>query len=447
MMRKITSLFGCLGLTLALGVAQPLVIDFANDTEVNNTTATAQNLGVVGVDSTNTRRMKVVKGLINPDGDVDVFRVELAQTGTYSFRVDCTLDSVLTLYNSSGVLIAENDDDEIGNNNRGNRDTSFTNADSGITISLNAGVYFVQVRSITTAGVLARFRYALRIFDGSTARDFDPYEVDSTNETFNTATDVGNLADDFTLIPNAFLRYRQTDLDHYRIEIGAGNLTVRTFGATDTVITVYDSAFNPLPNGNNDDDPHDPFNPYTSRVSLFNLPAGVYYIRVEGYNYAGGRAGGWYDVLLTDYTPVRRFISGRVNFDRQNLSLVPFEMQIFQAGTQNLQYQRTFNTNSAGNFTTYTSIMGGTVDIAVRAPTSLRRIVRGVSLNSDVSGLVFNLVNGDLNRDNVIDDADLLQVLFNFGSNNPNVDLNGDGVVDDADLLIVLFNFGAVGDN
>ena len=255
MMRKIASLFGCLIATLALGTAQPLVIDFSNETESNDTITLANNLGVVGVDSTNTRRMKVVRGLINPDGDNDYFRVELAQNGTYSFRVDCTLDSVLTLYNASGTLIAENDDDEIGNNNRGNRDTSFTNADSGITISLNAGVYYVRVRSITTAGVLARFRYTLRIFDGSTARDFDPYEVDGTNETFGTATDVGNLADDFTLIPNGFLRYRQTDLDHYRIEIGAGNLTVRTIGATDTVVTIYDSAFNPL--ATNDDDPRE----------------------------------------------------------------------------------------------------------------------------------------------------------------------------------------------
>jgi hypothetical protein len=445
MMRKIASLFGCLIATLALGIAQPLVIDFSNEAEVNDTIALANNLGVVGVDSTNIRRMKVVRGLINPDGDNDYFRVVLAQTGTYSFRVDCTFDSVLTLYNASGTLIVENDDDEIGNTNRGNRDTSFTNADSGITISLNAGVYFVRVRSVAPTGTLARFRYTLRIFDGSTARDFDPYEVSGTNDTFGTATNIGNLADDFTLIPNGFLRYRSTDLDFYRIEIGAGNLTVRTIGATDTIVTIYDSAFNPL--AENDDDPHDPFNPYTSRVTLGNLPAGIYYIRVEGFSYSGGRAGGWYDVLITDYAPVRRFISGRINFDRADLSLVPFDMKIYQAGTQNLQYARTFRTNASGNFTTYTSIMSGTVDIAVRAPTSLTRIIRGVSLNSDVSGLVFNLINGDLNADNVIDDADLLIVLFNFGSNDAATDLNGDGVVDDADLLIVLFNFGAVGDN
>ncbi|MCX7992157.1 MAG: hypothetical protein N2651_00675, partial [Fimbriimonadales bacterium] len=49
---------------------------------------------------------------------------------------------------------------------------------------------------------------------------------------------------------------------------------------------------------------------------------------------------------------------------------------------------------------------------------------------------------GDVDRNGCVDDADLLQVLFNFGGNDPNADLNCDGVVDDADLLLVLFNFG-----
>ncbi|BCW96884.1 MAG: hypothetical protein WHS44_11885 [Fimbriimonadales bacterium] len=51
-------------------------------------------------------------------------------------------------------------------------------------------------------------------------------------------------------------------------------------------------------------------------------------------------------------------------------------------------------------------------------------------------------VDGDVNCDRCVDDADLLQVLFNFGGNDASSDVNGDGVVDDADLLIVLFNFG-----
>jgi len=55
----------------------------------------------------------------------------------------------------------------------------------------------------------------------------------------------------------------------------------------------------------------------------------------------------------------------------------------------------------------------------------------------------FTGVFGNVNGDGIVDDADLLQVLFNFGSNDPAADANGDGIVDDADLLIVLFNFGA----
>jgi hypothetical protein len=39
-------------------------------------------------------------------------------------------------------------------------------------------------------------------------------------------------------------------------------------------------------------------------------------------------------------------------------------------------------------------------------------------------------------------------VLFNFGQTGDLAsDLNRDGVVDDADLLVVLFNFGQQGEN
>jgi len=52
-------------------------------------------------------------------------------------------------------------------------------------------------------------------------------------------------------------------------------------------------------------------------------------------------------------------------------------------------------------------------------------------------------LQGDVNGDRVVDDADLLRVLFAFGQTGRRPeDVNGDNVVDDADLLIVLFNFG-----
>ncbi len=71
--------------------------------------------------------------------------------------------------------------------------------------------------------------------------------------------------------------------------------------------------------------------------------------------------------------------------------------------------------------------------------------------NVNVSGTVdlgtVVLPNGDTNGDLTIDDADLLAVLFAFGSDDGAADLNGDGTVDDADLLIVLFNFGIQGED
>ncbi len=71
--------------------------------------------------------------------------------------------------------------------------------------------------------------------------------------------------------------------------------------------------------------------------------------------------------------------------------------------------------------------------------------------NVNVSGTVdlgtITLPNGDTNNDFIIDDADLLNVLFAFGTDDPSADLNGDRVVDDADLLIVLFNFGTQGED
>ncbi|GIV07344.1 MAG: hypothetical protein KatS3mg017_0546 [Fimbriimonadales bacterium] len=51
-------------------------------------------------------------------------------------------------------------------------------------------------------------------------------------------------------------------------------------------------------------------------------------------------------------------------------------------------------------------------------------------------------VQGDVNGDGCVDDADLLSVLFAFGGSNAEADVNSDGIVDDADLLTVLFAFG-----
>jgi hypothetical protein len=49
-----------------------------------------------------------------------------------------------------------------------------------------------------------------------------------------------------------------------------------------------------------------------------------------------------------------------------------------------------------------------------------------------------------VNRDGIVDDADVTAVLFAFGTHCTGCpeDLNSDGSVDDSDLMIVMFNFG-----
>ncbi|CUU05557.1 Lamin Tail Domain [Armatimonadetes bacterium GBS] len=55
---------------------------------------------------------------------------------------------------------------------------------------------------------------------------------------------------------------------------------------------------------------------------------------------------------------------------------------------------------------------------------------------------LFVPIEGDVDGNGCVDDADLLATLFAFGGTDPLADVNGDGTVDDADLLTVLFNFG-----
>ncbi len=105
----------------------------------------------------------------------------------------------------------------------------------------------------------------------------------------------------------------------------------------------------------------------------------------------------------------------------------------------------TVTLGASGGYTLQTGVTGA-VQARVYVPGWLGQ---RQSLTVGSSGVItanWNLINGDANRDNQIDDADLLVVLFAFGGNDPNADLNGDGAVDDADLLIVLFNFGTIGE-
>ena len=112
-------------------------------------------------------------------------------------------------------------------------------------------------------------------------------------------------------------------------------------------------------------------------------------------------------------------------------------------GTQVFTYTATLGAN--GQYAVPID-QSGNMEVLAQVAPGLARKVSLSNVSAPVQQNFLDLTNGDVNGDNVVDDADLLQVLFNFGGSDSASDVNGDSTVDDADLLIVLFNFGSVGD-
>lgn len=145
--------------------------------------------------------------------------------------------------------------------------------------------------------------------------------------------------------------------------------------------------------------------------------------------------------------PLRTYdISGQVTLQEYSGSptSVPVTIELLPAGGTTPIRTETVNLTASGGYT-LSQVPPGTYDLAFRASHWLHCVRRHVQVvNACVQGANISLINGDATGDSRIDDADLLRVLFDFGSTGTNLpaDLNGDGQVNDRDLLIVLFNFG-----
>ncbi|MCX7993174.1 MAG: PQQ-dependent sugar dehydrogenase [Fimbriimonadales bacterium] len=128
---------------------------------------------------------------------------------------------------------------------------------------------------------------------------------------------------------------------------------------------------------------------------------------------------------------------------RQGLPLgVPLTLELIQSGSTVQTISTTLD--AYGRFSERVDAPG-TYTVRARARKYLPITLGNVAIAAQ--GFAYLSLNfqtlGDINGDGVIDDADLLSVLFDFGSTSSETDLNNDGVVDDADLLIVLLNFGS----
>jgi hypothetical protein len=158
-------------------------------------------------------------------------------------------------------------------------------------------------------------------------------------------------------------------------------------------------------------------------------------------------SGGSYEVYLS--TPnITTTLQGTVTIAGfvGNTNQITLTIRQIDPYTGTVAATRTGNMNSG--FTYSIAVTPGLYNgLRITAPRCLARNIPGLRRLLGTTTVDFSLMLGDVNGDNIIDDADLLEVLFNFGnSTTAPADLNGDGIVDDADLLIVLFNFGAQGD-
>jgi hypothetical protein len=110
-----------------------------------------------------------------------------------------------------------------------------------------------------------------------------------------------------------------------------------------------------------------------------------------------------------------------------------------RTGDANNRLNKVFIASGSGaSWTPYAELLGNEP-----LPNGSTPNAYGFDIFNFTSGFGPDPSQGDVNLDGIVDDADLLAILFAFGSSDAAVDVNSDGIVDDADLLTVLFNFGS----
>lgn len=267
-MRCVSILVGALCAWL-IGEAQ-IQMARVQEREPNNALNAPQ---VITTSLTPSQGVVVVPATISPAGDRDYYRFRVNTAGAYSIRVDTNRDTVLTLYNSTGVPIASND-------NEGNPDIPNRMA-SGLTLNLNAGDYIAEVRYFLPQGVC---RYALRLFPGSQAPDYDPTEP---NSDVNRAIRLGFFTGGELVSEVGFSTYGGGDVDVYSFKSASPitGLRIRTETYIDTILRVT------APDGTvyeNDDSSWDTLNGLASEVYIPLGPVGNYFIEVRTFGVWGG---------------------------------------------------------------------------------------------------------------------------------------------------------------
>ncbi len=234
---------------------------------------------VIPADNTTTEVLLVdvpVVEYLNPVGDRDWFQFNVASDGAFLFNLFGSgsagvSDTVLTIYDAAGNIVAQNDD------------VGFFNFNSEIFIELTAGNYFVEAASFADS---LFGEYTLTATEIDTNGDFIPANDTTTETVALNGVFVGDLEYNFD---RDWIRFDLDAQTAVQIDLdGAGGTPF-----LDTVLRLYDA------NGNliaiNDD--VDFFGGDTSSRVFELLDAGTYYISAG--SYADSQTG-TYQVTVTE---------------------------------------------------------------------------------------------------------------------------------------------------
>ena len=183
-------------------------------------------------------------GRIDPAGDIDYFRLQVTAPGPLTVYTTGTMDTVGRLENSSGSILATNDDAGAGTNFKISRDVT-------------AGTYYIRVTG-----------------SGSRTGSYMLQASMSSDNHGNTRAAATSLPLNSPLTGHID---SAGDIDYFRLQVAAsGELTVYTTGSFDTVGRLENSSGSTL--ATNDD-----AGTGTNFEIVHNVAPGTYYIRVTGY--------------------------------------------------------------------------------------------------------------------------------------------------------------------
>lgn len=144
-----------------------------------------------------------------------------------------------------------------------------------------------------------------------------------------------------------------------------------------------------------------------------------------------------------------RNIQGTLNFSNLAPSAIPrgvrLNLDIAGTGSPTSDFVFPLATKPDGTFRVPTTNTQGR--LWIKYGTFLRQVKPFDAASGNVSGIQFDLINGDIDGDGEVGPSDFEQVVSEFGNPGPNIaDLDADGEVGPSDFETVVQNFGLADD-